>query len=145
MKVKIGNVIIPDATVRRFIDLQSGLPLSMIEVTYTQKVEHGELIEAFNKNTSVPFECEILKTKRVLVHGFGYNKETNIHHFVLQEWGADVSCGYKLIDWRQPTQEKTMVFILPEDVKDLVPPEELTKLPFIRFILKKHIPQEWFK
>ena len=143
MKVKIGNVIIPDATVKRFIDLQSGLALSMIDVSYANKrVEDSELVEAFKNHTLLPFECEILKTN-VLVHGFGQNEK--MYEYILQERAADVSCGYKKVDWRQPTQDKTMVFIIPEDVKDLIPPEQLRTLPYIRFILKKDIPETWFK
>lgn len=146
LKVRIGSVTIPDAQVKRFIDLQSGLALSMIQVSYIDKeeIKHGELIEAFKNNTLLPFDCEILKTK-VLVHGFGYNKETKERKFTLQERGADVSCGYKLVDWRQPTQDETMVFIIPEDVKDLIRPEKLRTLSHIRFILKKDIPKEWFE
>jgi len=143
MKVKIGSVIVPDATVKRFIDMESGLPLSMIRVNYTQEVDDGELIEAFNNNTSLPFECEILKTKRVLVHGFGRDEQGR--HFTLQEWGADVSCGYKSVDWTQPTGNIKMVFIIPEDVKDLIDPYELSLLPYKRLILRRYIPKEWFK
>lgn len=146
MKVKIGSVTIPDATVKRFIDMDSGLALSMIEISYIgMGNEYGTLIEAFKKDTLLPFECEILKTKKVLVRGFGYNNETKVGHFILQERGADVSCGYKSVDWRQPTQDETMVFILPEEVKDLISPEKLRMLPFIRFIRKKDIPKDWFE
>lgn len=142
MKVRIGSITIPDATVKRFIDMDSGLPLSMVRISYKgPENEYGELIDAFQKNTLLPFECEILKTK-VLVHGFGYNKETKTGHFILQERAADVSSGYKLVDWRQPTQDETMIFILPENVK-LTSPEKLGALPCIRLIFKKDIPKEW--
>jgi hypothetical protein len=145
MKIKVGNVIFPDATIKRFIDIQSGLPLSMINVFYVGKEdEYGELIEAFENNVLVPFECDVLKTK-VLVHGFGGDNRTNKRYFILQERAADVSSGYKKVDWTQPTRDKTMAFILPEDIKDLIPPEKLAMLPFIRFILKKDIPKEWFE
>ncbi len=42
MKVEIGNVVIPEAQVKRFISLESGLPLSMIKVTYKQDVDDGD-------------------------------------------------------------------------------------------------------
>lgn len=143
MEVKIGSVVIPDAKMKRFIDLQSGLPLSMIEVTFAQEVEDEELVEAFKRNISLPFECEILKTKRVLIRGFGRDEQGRF--FNLQEWGADVSCGYKSVDWTQPTGNMKMVFIIPEDVKDLIDPYELSLLPYKRLILRKDIPKEWFE
>jgi len=146
MKVKVGNVVIPNATVKRFIDMESGLALSMIHVTHTDKnIDDGELIDAFMKRgkiTLFPFECEIIKTK-VLVRGFG--RKGDQRNYTFQERGADVSCGYKSVDWTQPTGNKKMVFIIPEDVKDLIDPYELSLLPYKRLILRKDIPEEWFK
>jgi hypothetical protein len=143
MKVKIGDVTIPEATVRRFIDMQSSLPLSMVHVSYTdQAVDDSELTEAFKKNLLLPFECEILKTD-VLVHGFGH--EAGKDYYILQEPAGDVSCGYKSVDWTQPTGNTKMVFIIPEDVEDLKDPYELSLLPYKRLILRKDIPKEWFK
>ena len=143
LKVKIGKVTIPDAQVKRFINLQSGLPLSMIKVSHKhKKLEHGELIEAFKNNTILPFECETLKT-RVLVHGFGSEETTD--YFILQEPASDVSSGYKKVDWRQPTKDETMVFVMPENVKDSIRPEKLKTLPYIRFIYEKNIPKEWLE
>jgi hypothetical protein len=143
MKVKIGNVAFSDATVRRFIDLQSSLPLSMIHISYTdQTVDDGELTEAFKKNTIIPFECEILRT-RVLVNGFGHEGDKDF--YILQEPAADVSCDYKTVDWTQPTGNTKMVFVIPEDVEDLRDPYELSLLPYRRLILRKDIPNEWFR
>jgi len=137
-------VVIPDATIKRFIDMESSLPLSMIRVTFTDKIVDDELVEAFKSNTILPFECDTLKTD-VLVHGFGTSEEGKKHEYVLQERGADVSCGYKSVDWTQPTQNQKMIFILPEDVKDLIDPLELSLLPYKRLILRKDIPEDWFK
>lgn len=142
MKVKIGSVTIPDATVKRFIEMQSGLPLSMIHVSYTdEKVDDSELAEAFNKKTLLPFGCEILKTN-VSVHGLGH--EADKDYYILQERGA-VSCSYKSVDWTQPTGNVKMFFIIPEDVKNLIDPYELSLLPYKRLILRRDIPEEWFE
>jgi hypothetical protein len=145
VKVKIGNVIIPDATVKRFIDMESGLPLSMIRVTYfDNRISDEQITDAFQKQTILPFESEVLKTI-VIVHGFAENEKEKKHEYTLQERGADVSCGYKSVDWTQPTQNQKMVFIVPEDVKDLINPYELSLLPYKRLILRKDIPEGWFK
>ena len=145
MKVRIGNVIIPDATVKRFIDMESGLPLSMIRITYfNDKIPDDQIIEAFNKQAILPFESEILKTF-VLIHGFAENEKEKKREYILQERAADVPCGYKSVDWTQPTQSQKMVFIVPEDVKDLADPYELSLLPYKRLILRKDIPEDWLK
>ncbi len=78
-----------------------------------------------------------------MVRGFG--RDERGMHFTLQEGGADFSCDYKLVDWTQPTGNVKMVFILPEDVKDLIDPYELSLLPYKRLILRRDIPKEWFK
>jgi len=144
-KVKIGNLVIQDASVKRFIDLESGLPLSMIRVTHKDKnVDDGELIDSMmsHKDTIFPFECDILKTE-VLVQGFG--KQGDESNYTFLERAVDVSAGYKSIDWTQPTGNEKMKFILPEDVKDLIDPYELSLLPYRRLILRRYIPKEWFK
>lgn len=142
MKVKIGSAIIPDAQVKRFIDLQSGLALSMIRVSY-----EGELIkelgEAFQKHTLLPVECDILKTN-VLVHGARHQMEEKKHEYILQERYADVPCGYKLIHTKVGNEK---AIIVPENTRDMHPEEmqKLRDLPYIRFILEKDIPKELFK
>lgn len=145
MKVKIGNVVVPDATVKRFIDMESGLPLSMIRVTYfDDKISDDQILKAFNKQAVLPFESEVLTTF-VLVHGFAENEKEKKHEYTLQERAADVSCGYKSVDWTQPTQNQKMGFVVPEDLMDLIDPYELSILPYKRLILRKDIPEEWFK
>lgn len=143
MKVKVGEVTIPEAQVKRYISLESSLPLSMIDITYSQEVDDEELVDAWKNHTPVPFECEILKAKRVLVRGLGRDEQER--HFTFQEFAADVYAGYKSVDWTQPTDNKKMVFIVPDDVKDLIDPYELSLLPYKRLILRKDIPEEWFK
>ena len=145
MRAKIGNVTIADATVKRFIDMESGLPLSMIRVAYFgNRIADDQIIDAFNKQAVLPFESETLKTL-VLVRGFAEDGKEEKREYTLQERGADISCGYKSVDWTQPTGNKKMVFILPEDVKDLINPYELSLLPYKRLILRKDIPKDWFK
>jgi hypothetical protein len=140
MKVKIGNVIIPDAKVKRFIGLESGLPYCMIEVTFPFGiVEDGDLVEAFKANTVLPFECAILKSK-VLVCGFGRHKQ--VRRFTLQELASEVSCNYRLTSY-EPKVGKEKAIVVPDNLKrqyDLAP-EELRLLPFIRLILKDDIPK----
>lgn len=140
MEVKIGNVIIPDATVKRFIDLESGLPRCMIQVTFPfEIVEDGDLVEAFKANTVLPFECTILKTK-VLVRGFGRREQ--VRRFTLQEPASEVSCNYRLISY-EPKGGKEKAIVVPNNLKrqyDLAP-EELRLLPFIRLILKTDMPE----
>ena len=145
MRAKIGNVTIADATVKRFIDMESGLPLSMIRVAYFgNRIADDQIIDAFDKQAVLPFESETLKTL-VLVRGFAEDGKEEKREYTLQERGADISCGYKSVDWTQPTGNKKMVFILPEDVKDLINPYELSLLPYKRLILRKDIPKDWFK
>jgi len=140
MKVKIGNTIIPDAEVERFIDLQSGLALSMIQVS-CEGEPIKELEEAFQKNILLPFECAIIKTN-VLVHGASHRMKEKKHAYTLFERAVDVPCGYKLIHTKVGNEK---AIIVPENTKDMPDMEVLRKLPFIRFILKKDIPEELFK
>lgn len=143
MKVKIGNVDIPNATVKRFIDLQSGLPLSMVKVNYTGNIDVKEIGIAMQKVALLPFECDTLKTN-VLVHGASHNSTTNEHEYILQERAADVSCGYMLLHTKVGNEK---AIIVPEDVekKLVVDAERFRKLPYIRYILKKDIPEDCFR
>ena len=140
MKVKIGKVVIPNATVKRFIDLQSGLPRSMIRVTYLPGVvDDGELVEAFKNGSVLPFECEILKT-RVVVSGFG-SKITE-RYFTLREDATTVSCDYRKISY-EPRIGKEKALVIPKNVRGEfdIKPEELRLLPYIRLILKDDVPE----
>jgi len=134
MKVIIGSVTIPDAEVKRFIDLESGLPLSMIKVSFIGE-GFNELGKAFQENSLLPFECEIIKTQ-VLVYGSSHKE--NKHEYILMERAVDVSSGFKLV-FTEIGNEKAMMLPLntrsPHDYA-----EELRKLPFIRLILKRDIP-----
>lgn len=141
MKVRIGNVDIPEATVKRFIDLQSGLALSMIQVSYSGNIDAKEIGTAIQTNALIPFECDILKTN-VLVHGVSHDSRTNKHEYILQERATDVPCGYMLLGTEVGNER---AIILPEALKNLaVDTERFRKLPYIRFILAKDIPKEWF-
>jgi hypothetical protein len=139
MKVRIGEIIIPDAEVKRFIDLQSELPLSMIKVSYIGEA-FKELGKAFQEHTLLPFECDIIKTQ-VLVHGASHNFKEKKHEYILLERAADVSAGYKLIHTKVGNEK---AIIVPENTKDMRPEEmqKLRNLPYIRFILKKDIPAD---
>jgi len=142
VEFRIGNVTIPDAQVKRFIDLQSGLALSMIKVSYIGEA-FPQLGKAFQENTLLPFECDILKTQ-VLVHGSSHDSKEKKHEYIFMEKYADVPCGYKLLG-TEVGNEKAI--IVPENTRDM-PPEEMQKirdLPFIRFILKKDIPEEFLR
>ena len=134
MKVKIGEVIIEDAQVKRFIDLQSGLPLSMIKVSYVGE-GFPQLGKALQENALIPFECEILKTQ-VLVHASSHNSIEKRHEYVFMERG--VPCGYKLIH-TEPTEGKEKAISVPEDTDNALV-EKLRELPFIRLILEKDVP-----
>lgn len=138
MKVKIGSVTIPDAEVKRFIDLQSGLALSMIRVSYI-----GEPIEELRSGTLFPFECDIIRTN-VLLHGARHQIKEKKHEYILQERYADVPCGYKLIHTKVGNEK---AIIVPENTRDMHPEEmqKLRDLPYIRFILENDIPKELFK
>ena len=141
LKVRIGSVTIPDAQVKRFIDLQSGLALSMIKVSYIGEA-FPQLGKAFQENTLLPFECDMLKTQ-VLVHGSSHDSIEKKHEYILMERYADVPCGYKSVSFsKEVGNEKAM--ILPINTKEMHPDEydKFRKLPFIRFILKKDIPED---
>lgn len=144
MKVRIGSVTIPDAQVKRFIDLQSGLALSMIKVSYIGE-GFTKLGKAFQEHTLLPFECDILKTQ-VLVHGLSHDIKEKKHEYVFLERGADVSCGYMLVSFDEKVGNEKAI-IVPENTRDIHPEEydKLRDLPFIRFILEKDIPKDMLK
>jgi hypothetical protein len=134
LKVKIGEITIQDAQVKRFIDLKLGIPLSMIRVSY-----RGESIpklgRAFQEHTYLPFECDMLKT-RVVVHASSHNLVKKKHEYVLREKVADVPSGYKLL-YTEVGNEKAI--LIPERTP-IDQKEKLRQLPFIRLILEKDIP-----
>ena len=134
VKVKIGEVTIQDAQVKRFIDLQFGIPLSMIRVSYRGE-SFPKLDREFQKHTYVPFECEMLKT-RVVVHASSHNLVKKKHEYVFRERVADVPSGYKLL-YTQVGNEKAI--LIPEKTP-INQKEKLRQLPFIRLILEKDIP-----
>jgi hypothetical protein len=143
MKVKIGNVVIPDATVKRFIDMESGLPLSMIRITYFgNRISDEQIVDASHKQGLLPFESEVLKTF-VLIHGFAESEKEKKHEYTLQERAADVSCGYMLLHTKVGNEK---AIIVPEDVEKnlMADVERFRKLPYIRYILKKDIPEDRF-
>jgi len=137
MKIRIGKITIPDAEVKRFIDLQSGLPLSMIKVSYEGE-GYEELGRAFNEGTLLPFECIVLKTE-VLVHGSTHDSNRKKHEYVLLERAADVSSGYKLIHTSAGYER---AIIVPDNTKEIPDMQRVRDLPFIRLILEKDIPKD---
>ena len=145
MKVRIGDTIIQDAQVTRFIDMSSGLPLSMIKVNGQGK-PFKELGIAFQEKTFLEFECDILKNPQVLVHGCSADFSKNTYSYTLLERAADVSCGYNLIH-TDVDNEKAV--IIPEDIEvmkgsyedHIKTMDKLRELPFIRYILKQDIPE----
>jgi hypothetical protein len=144
MKVKIGGATILDAQTKRFIDLQSGLALSMIQVSYEGE-PIKELGEAFQKHTLLPFECDTIKTL-VLVHGARHDSKEKRNEYTFQGRTIDVPCGYKLVSFSKKVGNEKAIIVL-ENIKD-THPEEYDKprqLLFIRFILEKDIPKDLFK
>jgi len=135
LKVKIGDNIIPDAEVKRFIDLQSGLALSMIKISY-----EGERIRGLDwgeEDKPIPFECDIIKTS-VLIQSRSFSLEPNKVEYVLQERYIDVPCGYKLVN---TNHENERAIIVPEIIGNIYDNlDNFRKLPFIRFILEEDIP-----
>jgi hypothetical protein len=139
MQVKVGTVVIPDAEVKRFIDVESGLPLSMIKVTYTGE-GFKEIGEAFLKTALIPFECEIIKTQ-VIVHASSHKE--NVHEYIFQERAADVPCGFRLSHTDVGNEKAIM---LPENAKDTYTyGEQIRELPYIRLILKRYMPAKLLK
>jgi len=143
-EVKIGDIVIQGANVTRYIDMSSGLPLSMIRVS-GEGPFFKELAEASNEHTLLEFECDSLKNPKVLVHGFSHNIVENTYSYTLLERGADVSCGYKLIHTKIDNE---LAIIVPEETDTLhvwKRLDELREWPFIRYILKKDIPEKWIQ
>lgn len=145
LKVKIDDLIIPDAKVERFIDLESGLPLSMVRVTYEGE-PFEEIAKAWSEQNLIPFESDVLKTN-VLVIGSEWLREERKVEYTLLERAIDVPCGYKRSTFRNVQTGERVEFLLPEDMVDLSPErlKQFKKLPFIRFILRKHLPDDLIK
>ena len=139
MQVKIGSITLKDAKVTRFIGMDSGLPLSMIRVEAKGDLS-PELQKAYIENTLVSFESEGLKNNGVLINHTSVTPEKKLITYILQERAIDVI----------HTKEKgERAIIIPEDVNVLdgttfeQAQERLNKIrsaPFIRFILKKDVP-----
>ena len=126
-------MVIPDAEVKRFIELQFGLPYSMIRVTYTGE-GRSELGQALTSNTVIPFDCDTLKT-RVMIQSSSQNSETDKHEYVLMEPAADVPSGYILIHTKVGNEKAILV---PENA-DKSKVDEFRKLPYFRLISKKDV------
>ena len=146
-EIKIGDIVIQDAKVTRFIDMSSGLPLSMIRVSGEGK-PFKELNEAYQENTLLEFECDILKNPKVLVRRISVDIAENTYSYTLQERAAEVSSGYKLIH-TNIDNEKAIIVPKEIDVREgrsyedkLKRMDELRELPFIRYLLKSDIPEE---
>ena len=138
MEVRIGDTIIQDAEVKRFIELKSGLPLSMIKVSHKGE-PFQELREARAQiDRLLPFECAVIKTN-VIVHDIHSSREKREVEYVLQERYADVPCGYKLIHTEFGNET---AIIVPENTKYDYDVQGFRNLPFIRFILKKDMPKD---
>lgn len=139
MEVRIGEISIPDAEVERFIDLQSGLALSIIEVSYEGK-PFEELVKAMREHKLLPLECEIIKTRVFVI---GIRRGMRLSVCILQESEANVSCGYKLIHTNVGNEK---AIILPEDTNiDIKKIQRVREIPFIRLILRKDIQKDLFK
>lgn len=145
MRVKIGSVVIPDATVERFIDMESGLPLSMIRVTYFGiRSWDRQIVEAFHREAALPFESEILSTF-VLSMGFVEDRKEEKHEYILRERADHVSSGYKIVAYDEGEKKQRIVFVVPEDLNIGIGINELSKLPHERLILRKDIPKIWLR
>lgn len=151
-EIKIGDIVIQDATITRFIDMSSGLPLSMIRVSGKGK-PFKELNRAYQEKTFLEFECDILKNPQVLVHGISIDLVENTYSYTLLERAADVSCGYKLIHtYNHPGIDNERSIIVPDEIEVLRGSSyedtlkrvgKLRELPYIRYILKSDIPEDW--
>lgn len=79
------------------------------------------------------------------MHGASHQMKEKKHSYTFLERAIDVSCGYKLLHTKVGNER---AIIVPENVKDIYfsqNPEELRKLPYIRCILKKDIPEDWLE
>ncbi len=69
----------------------------------------------------------------------------NTYSYTLQELAADVSSGYKKI---HTDIDNELAIIVPKDTDALdfwKRLDELRECPFIRYILKKDIPEKWIQ
>jgi hypothetical protein len=133
------NIIIEKAKVERFIDLHTGLPLSMVKISY-QGISYDEITRAFVEETSISFECKILRTE-VLVSSISMNKKSRVE-YVFQEKTSKVSCRYKSLRSEYKFGNERAILI-PEDTREC-PSNQLNllrELPFIRLILREDIPK----
>lgn len=134
-----GRIVIPEAKVERFISLESGLPSSMVRITYKGK-NYEELAKAFVEETSLSFECDTLKTK-VTINGMSMQGEDTVE-YVLQERSSEVPCRYKIISFEHKFANERAILV-PEDVRDIPRSQTdmLRNLPFIRLILREDVPK----
>ncbi|NHJ32641.1 MAG: hypothetical protein FK732_07255 [Asgard group archaeon] len=142
MLVKIGStlkdIIIPEAKVERFIDLQSGTPKSAVKISYMGK-SFEELSESFVEEEILSFDCEILKTKVVID---GLSIKESLVEYVFHEKSSEVPCYYKAINKEHKFGNERAILI-PTDVRD-IPSTQISllrELPFIRLILREDIPK----
>ena len=143
MTVKIGtpsgHIVIPEAKVERFISLESGLPSSMVRITYKGK-SYEELAKAFVEETSLSFECDTLKTN-VAINGMSMHGEDMVE-YVLQERSSEVPCRYKIISFEHKFANERAILV-PDDLRDIPRSQTdmLRNLPFIRLILREDMPK----
>jgi len=143
MIVKIGtptgHIIIPEAKVERFISLESGLPSSMVKITYRGKA-YEELAKAFVEETSLSFECDTLKTN-VAINGMSMHGEDMVE-YVLVEGSSEVPCHYKIISFEHKFANERAILV-PDDLRDIPRSQTgmLRNLPFIRLILREDVPK----
>jgi hypothetical protein len=131
--------IISNANVERYIDLQSGIPFSMIRLLYDGKII-TDLSKAFVEETSLSLECEIIKTD-VIINSVSEHKGDRIE-YIFQEKISRVPCNYKILSFDQKFSNEKAILI-PEDVRELPISQMhlLRDLPFIRLILRQDIPR----
>lgn len=133
------EIVISNAKVERFIDLQSGIPFSMVKISYIGKII-TDLSKAFVEETSLSLECEIIKTD-VIINSVSKHKENKIE-YIFQEKTSKVPCSYKIISFDQKFSNEKAILI-PKDVREL-PINQLhllRELPYIRLILRQDIPR----
>ena len=143
MIVKIGTspgpITISEAKVERFISLESGLPSSMVKISYKGE-NYEELAKAFVEEASLSFECETLKTN-VIVNGMSMHGEDTVE-YVFQERSSEVSCRYRVISFEHKFANERAILV-PDDLRDIPRSQAdmLRNLPFIRLILREDVPK----
>lgn len=143
MNVKISTsrkeITISEAEVTRFIDLESGIPLSMIKVSCPGSPAKF-LAKAFVEETSLSFECYSLKTM-VTVSGLSMREDNGVE-YIFKENPSKVRCSYKIINFEHKFANEKAILV-PEDVRDLPETQAnmLRDLPYIRLILIEDIPR----